>query len=48
VLIHATARQAWADAETALADLERRFHIPPLAPGDAATDDGPEGFEPIA
>lgn len=31
----------------ALHPLQRRFRIPPLAPGDAATDDRPPGFKPI-
>jgi hypothetical protein len=37
----------WANTGAALEDLERRFHIPPLAPDDAATDDRPKGFQPI-
>ena len=37
----------WAMTETALEDLERRFRIPPLDPGDAATDDRPKGYTPI-
>jgi len=36
----------WAMAPAALDELQRRFRIPPLAPGDAATDDRP-GFKPI-
>jgi hypothetical protein len=37
----------WSMAPTPLEDLQRRFRIPPLAPGDAATDDRPHGFKPI-
>ena len=37
----------WAVAPVAVVDLQRRFRIPPLAPGDAATDDRPDGFKPI-
>jgi hypothetical protein len=37
----------WAVAPIAVVDLQRRFRIPPLAPGDAATDDRPDGFKPI-
>jgi len=55
VLVHATPTQAaaieawdlWAMTKTALEDLERRFHFPALAAGDAATDDGLKGFRPI-
>jgi hypothetical protein len=37
----------WAVAPVAVVDLQRRFRIPPLASGDAATDDRPDGFKPI-
>jgi hypothetical protein len=38
----------WADTTTALEELERRYHVPPLAAGDADAADRPEGFKPIA
>jgi len=55
VLVHAIPTQAaaieawdfWVMTKTALEDLERRFHFPALAAGDAATDDGLKGFRPI-
>ena len=37
----------WAHAEAALEDIERRLHIPPLDPADAATDASPKGYKPI-
>ena len=37
----------WSLAGTSVEDLQRRFRIPPLAPGDAAADDRPQGFKPI-
>ena len=37
----------WVLTETALEDLKRRFRILPLGPGEAAADDGREGFKPI-
>lgn len=37
----------WTRAATPLEELVRRFHVPPLDPGDAAADDRPPGFKPI-
>jgi hypothetical protein len=38
----------WALAETPLEDLKRRYAIPPLDPHDAAAEDRPQGFSPVA
>ena len=44
MLVHATPTQTAAT----LNDLRRRYKIPPLDPHDAAADDKPKGFAPIA
>ena len=38
----------WAIVETPLAELMRRYRVPPLDPHDAAADDKPKGFAPSA
>ena len=38
----------WTETTTALEELERRYHVPSLAAGDADAADRPEGFKPIA
>jgi len=36
------------ETTTALEELERRYHVPPLAAGDVDAADRPEGFKPTA
>jgi len=38
----------WTETTTALEELERRYHVPSLAAGDADAADRREGFKPIA
>jgi hypothetical protein len=45
---HASDSDFWAETTTALEELERRYHVPPLAAGDVDVADRPEGFKPIA
>ena len=38
----------WTETTAALEELERRYHVPSLAAGDADAADRREGFKPIA